>query len=455
MDLRDSIKSIVVSRGGVYSAKSETRFHLRESIKVTCGNGHSWNTLVETVLSGLWCQKCSQLERLHAVALSKGWECVSTEFKATHSIYAWRCGSGHEFKLNLISAERSSVCPVCKRLLECAEKLREVQELGIRLGGECISARFEKVDSSLRWRCKLGHEWMARVGNIERGTWCPKCAVDGQRSGIEEFHKIARERGGECLSTEYKNGHTKLRFACECGHEWMAVPLSIKRGTWCARCSGNAKKSLEDAANLAAKHGGQCLALNFPSVSSKLLWQCSRGHQWRGRYSDISSGSWCPLCVRGSRTFAELGGIANHHGGAILSRAFDFKNGMSLLQARCVEGHRFEIRARDLSHGSWCRQCIANTRRLPIERLREYAESRGGKVLSEKIQSQKGRTWIYFECGKGHAWRAQGSSVRSRRSWCKACSYENGRNVKDRDKGLSEKVDHSVKTVERNNVEMF
>ena len=46
----------------------------------------------------------------------------------------------------------------------------------------------------------------------------------------------AKAKGGECLSTEYINRKTKLRWRCAEGHEWEATSHHVKRGTWCGTC---------------------------------------------------------------------------------------------------------------------------------------------------------------------------------------------------------------------------
>ncbi len=60
-----------------------------------------------------------------------------------------------------------------------------------------------------------------------------------RRLTIEEMQRIAQERGGECLSTEYIDGKTKLKWQCKVGHEWEARPNNVKHGTWCPTCAKN------------------------------------------------------------------------------------------------------------------------------------------------------------------------------------------------------------------------
>ena len=59
---------------------------------------------------------------------------------------------------------------------------------------------------------------------------------------IKEMRQIAKERGGKCLSTKYVNVHTKLLWECSEGHQWKAKPSNIKRGSWCRKCANRARK---------------------------------------------------------------------------------------------------------------------------------------------------------------------------------------------------------------------
>ena len=49
--------------------------------------------------------------------------------------------------------------------------------------------------------------------------------------------KLARERGGDCLSIEYINSKTKMLFTCSFGHTWETSYNHIRSGKWCPVCS--------------------------------------------------------------------------------------------------------------------------------------------------------------------------------------------------------------------------
>ncbi len=53
------------------------------------------------------------------------------------------------------------------------------------------------------------------------------------------MQKIAESRGGKCLSSEYVTNTTKLKLKCKTGHEWIASPKQVKKGSWCPVCAKN------------------------------------------------------------------------------------------------------------------------------------------------------------------------------------------------------------------------
>ena len=53
---------------------------------------------------------------------------------------------------------------------------------------------------------------------------------------IEEMQGIASRRGGKCLSNKYKNNQSKLLWECSKGHQWEAIPTNIQKGKWCPTC---------------------------------------------------------------------------------------------------------------------------------------------------------------------------------------------------------------------------
>ncbi len=124
-----------------------------------------------------------------------------------------------------------------------------------------------------------------------------KCSASARKLTIEIMHKLAVARGGKCLSTVYVNCDTKLMWECAKEHQWEATPSSmIYQKSWCLKCSGRNKLTIEDMHELAIARSGKCLSTVYVNNKTKLLWRCADGHNWKAQPCTIRNGSWCPYC---------------------------------------------------------------------------------------------------------------------------------------------------------------
>ena len=114
--------------------------------------------------------------------------------------------------------------------------IEEMQKLAKERGGKCLSEKYINIDTKLKWECEKGHQWETTPNSIRQGAWCPVCAINHKKNTIDEMQKLAKLKGGKCLSEKYINAKTKLKWECTKGHQWEAVPSSIKRGSWCTKC---------------------------------------------------------------------------------------------------------------------------------------------------------------------------------------------------------------------------
>lgn len=110
-------------------------------------------------------------------------------------------------------------------------------ELAAAKNGSCLSAEYLNAKSPLKWKCEFGHIWTAPYARIHQGKWCPECA--GKTITISTCKAVALEKKGKCLSPEYKGGKVKLKWACEFDHEFWAEPRHILNSkSWCPTCAG-------------------------------------------------------------------------------------------------------------------------------------------------------------------------------------------------------------------------
>ena len=151
--------------------------------------------------------------------------------------------------------------------------------------------------SKFQVECEFGHIWDATYGAIKNGTWCSTCSGN-KKMTIDEMRAIAIEKNGKCLSEEYINNATKLKWQCEAGHVWESAYCNISGGHWCPSCSNNKKHTIEKMHELAHEKNGKCLSKKYINNSTKLKWQCDKNHIWEQTAGKIIAGRWCSICLK-------------------------------------------------------------------------------------------------------------------------------------------------------------
>lgn len=113
--------------------------------------------------------------------------------------------------------------------------------------GNCLVKKDVDDTSLVTWQCKHGHVFKASPHKILAGErWCGVCDAKERKQAqqessdeiFKEVCKIARQKGGKCLSKEFKGLSVKLKWECKQGHKWKAIPANmLYRDTWCPRCA--------------------------------------------------------------------------------------------------------------------------------------------------------------------------------------------------------------------------
>lgn len=242
-----------------------------------------------------------------------------------------------------------------------------------------------------------------------------------KKLSIGEMKKLAKSRGGKCLSTKYTNNLTKLKWQCKEGHVWEAMPINVKNNQWCPICAGNKKLDIRDMEKLAKSKEGKCLSKTYINARTKLKWRCKEGHIWEAVPYSINKGTWCPICANLKKygcykfTIEQMQQLALGKGGKCLSKKYSSKK----LMLRCKEGHIWRATPGHIRRGQWCPVC-AGIAKLSIKDLHRLAKNKGGKCLSTKYINA--HTKIKWQCKEGHIWGATLNNIKYNGRWCPICS---------------------------------
>jgi hypothetical protein len=249
-----------------------------------------------------------------------------------------------------------------------SQQLERLKEIAKDRGGQLLSSEWRGRDIPISFRCKERHRFTITPSSVFDKHWCQKCAGNEQGT-IEEMREIAAERGGKCLSNEYVNGRTPLQWYClEHDYTWWNLPNNVKNHKqWCMKCAGRTWWTIEAVKDLAKSRGGKCLSKRYKNTREKFSFRCNKcKHTWKTSLSSLLNGSFCPKC-----------GLEK----------------------------------------------VLQKTRKTIEGMKHIAESRGGKCISTKYVNS--HTHLLFKCSNlDHpSWKATPSNIR-RGKWCRLCSIE-------------------------------
>lgn len=262
----------------------------------------------------------------------RGGRCLSKNYRDNVTKMQWICQKGHHWSARWgHMAAKGCWCPKCFH--ERASQLLRMDGLQIaamlarKHGGKCLSTNYTNNQKKLLWECRLRHRFEMNLAHVkDRGSWCPECALESRstsqrQDGLSLAKRVARKRGGKCLSESYRNSWSSLEWQCKIGHQWKAALANIThRKSWCPTCGkercvlsrakGFAAKEgfrtatfpalqLARAQKLAERRGGKCLSDSVPDRKSPVLLKCKFGHLWTTTLAKLSIGRWCRICARG------------------------------------------------------------------------------------------------------------------------------------------------------------
>lgn len=332
--------------------------------------------------------KDEYLKKAQDYAISRGGQCLSTEYVKAKTKMQWKCSndkhpvweSDYDHAIN-----RNRWCKQCAyEKGEIKDAYNVAMACAKPKGGYVIIPKdlVVTVSSILTWKCSNAEHktWKAELRNVLNGTWCPYCA--GRFSKEEYLQKAkdyAASHGGQCLSTSYENQNTYLIFKChDPNHKpWKSQYGKLEeRNTWCQQKECKDLKSkpqrdefLKKAKEHAIKRGGECLSSEYISNNRYLEWHCgNKEHKvWKAHYNNVvgKSQRWCPDCASQfspEEQIERARKYAKSKGGECLSNIY--VPGKSLIWKCQYKDHKewsTSINIINSKSHTWCPECGNST----------------------------------------------------------------------------------------------
>jgi hypothetical protein len=256
-------------------------------------------------------RRLSIFNRCKSIAESKGGKCLSNVYVNNSTPMVWQCEYGHIWSIQYSVIQQGHWCPFCghkEGVRKCWLKrkrinINECKEFVKKYDGECLSDKYIKLLTMMKWRCKCGHVFEKSYNSIKQGHWCPICSKTIiseklRKFTIDDCKKFANSKDGFCLSEKYEYYYKNLKWKCSEGHVFFISWGRIRGGSWCRICSFNRfRLGIEKCRQIAKERGGECLSTEYVDCKTKMLWKCKYGHTWETIFDVIICGCWCPTCA--------------------------------------------------------------------------------------------------------------------------------------------------------------
>lgn len=241
-------------------------------------------------------------------AEANGWDPTKVP-TYSHKYLPWKCENGHTWGSLVLNRTRGNGCPYCSGRIPIVglnDLATTHPGLATQADGWDPTTTKAKSVTKKKWRCELGHTWLASVGSRTRGDGCPLCSgrrvLEGFNDLATTHPELAAQAYGWDPISVTAGSKKRVHWKCKYGHTWESqiVNRSVNK-TGCPVCSY--KKILVGFNDLATSHPELAKEADgwdptqFVAGSNKKMgWICSLGHSWRTSIEKRTSGNGCPFC---------------------------------------------------------------------------------------------------------------------------------------------------------------
>jgi len=171
----------------------------------------------------------------------------------------WKCAEKHEWSATYRSIRKSnSWCPYCAGNAKLT--IEYCRNEAIKKGGECKSENYINNRTDLEWKCSVKEHpiFPKNLTHVLEGQWCRLCSDKPMPLTLKECQELAKLRNGICKNRNYINNRTLMRWKCGiCNTKWENNFDHIKSGQWCPKCAINNNKSENMMRDLLEKYTGK------------------------------------------------------------------------------------------------------------------------------------------------------------------------------------------------------
>lgn len=382
------------------------------------------------------------LQRAKDYAISRGGECLATEYVTAKTKTEWKCSNpAHPvFSADFQIVSRGSWCTLCGNEATAKKYSRHnglelAKDYAISRGGECKSTEYVNARTNMVWECRTHGMWESCFYHmVNTKQWCKQCGYD--KALIKEFDKQAEQyassKGGSCILPEDRKVKTATMIEWKCSNlehkKWIGTFRNVViKGGWCPYCAGKFSQNeyLEKAKEYALTKNGQCLSNEYLDQKEKMIWSCNTHGIWEESYKNvIARNLWCSKC-RNILTPAEYLEKARQHAinkdGLCLS--VEYIDQKSKIIWSCNTHGQWESDYGNIVvNDRWCPECFKKEKQLScLSKAHEYAKSLGGECLTTTFNANSDMFEWKCQYDRHPKWQSKYNTVLGNKSWCPEC----------------------------------
>ena len=297
-----------------YKLLSDEYVDNRTKLTILCDKGHEYTVTWNNFKSGKRCPYCigrhktiGEIKKFVSTS-AKGYVCLSDKYINNSEKLKFKCDKGHEYSATLANFQQGRRCSVCGILKVSGAKRFTIDYIKketkrIAMGYTCISTEYNNANSKIKFKCDKGHEYDATWAHFINGRRCPTCF--GRGKTITDIKKLVMKlaKGYECLSEEYVNAHTPLLLKCDKGHEYTVTWNNFQQGNRCIECAGLKALTPKEMKSKFKEIAPEykCLSTVYVNTKTKIKVECDKGHKYSTTWNNFVAGKRCRVCVNANK----------------------------------------------------------------------------------------------------------------------------------------------------------
>lgn len=291
----------------------------------------------------------------------------------------WKCPNGHEYEARIDHRTSGSGCPYCagqKAYPGETDLATLYPDIAAQLIGADPTTIVPTSSKKYDWKCEEGHTWKTSSKSRVLGRGCPECTGRKLVPGKNDLATTHPDVAKRWHPSKNSISPTQLRHSsdnymwwiCDNGHEWKRTVWDQAKYNTCPYCTG--KRVIPGETDLEGLHPSLYAELVnkevlFPGSGKKVLWRCTKDHQWESTVKSRVMGTSCPYCsgrlpIPGKTDLATLRPDLSkqwHPDKNSLTPQEVTVSASNKVWWRCENGHEWEAYIYSRSGGSGCAQC--------------------------------------------------------------------------------------------------